>query len=250
MESSRSAPSSIVASSSCSSPGDQATSSWRKLDTAALTDASGVRRSWLTAASRAVRTRFASPSTSACAAWVRRRSRSRAAAACAARPSSTRGLTPATSPYSSRRRSSRTLSTRAGSSSPAKGARLVTGTQRPFTSSTSCADICRVASTWSSTAVGVSAPPRTARASPSSACASAELRAASAARRAARCTTLLTLIAAQTNSSRASRFCGASMLRVCNGSVKYQLSSKLAAIADSTAGQKPPTAETATTSNR
>ena len=71
----------MVASSSASSSGVQVTSVWRSVLTLALIEASGVRRSWLTAASRAVRIRFPSARASAWAACVRSRSRSRAAAA-------------------------------------------------------------------------------------------------------------------------------------------------------------------------
>ena len=64
----RSAPSSMPASSSASSSSDQATSSERSEETAALMPASGVRRSWLTAASSAVRMRLPSASSRACSA--------------------------------------------------------------------------------------------------------------------------------------------------------------------------------------
>ena len=90
--SSRSADSSMVASSAASSAGVHWTSVCRSVLTLALIDASGVRRSWLTAASSAVRIRLPSASASACAAWVRSRSRSSAAAACAAKPSSIRAV--------------------------------------------------------------------------------------------------------------------------------------------------------------
>ncbi len=57
---SRSSDSSAVASSSSRSSSPHCTSSERRLVTAALAEASGVRRSWLTAASSAVRIRSAS----------------------------------------------------------------------------------------------------------------------------------------------------------------------------------------------
>ena len=98
--------------------------------------------------------------------------------------------------------------------------------------------------------MGVSAPPSTVWASSSSDAASSRLRAACTARRAARWTTLLTATATVTNSSRASRFFGSWMVNVCSGGVKYQLSSRLAATAASTAGQKPPMTVTATTATR
>ena len=53
-----------------------------------------------------------------------------------------------------------------------------------------------------------------------------------------------------TNSTSASRFFGSAIVKVCSGSVKYQFSSKLAATAANTAGQKPPTTVTATTATR
>ena len=64
--SSRSAFCSIVASRSASSASDHSTSVCRRLLTLALIEASGVRRSWLTAASSAVRIRLPSASASAC----------------------------------------------------------------------------------------------------------------------------------------------------------------------------------------
>ena len=70
---SRSADSSMVASSSARSASVQLTSSWRRLEAAALMPASGVRRSWPTAASSAARSRSISAS-------------SRARAACSASP--------------------------------------------------------------------------------------------------------------------------------------------------------------------
>ena len=76
------------------------------------------------------------------------------------------------------------------------------------------------------------------------------LRAASASRRAARWTTLLTATATVTNSRRASRFFGSAIVKVCSGWVKYQFSSRLAATAANTAGQNPPTTVTATTATR
>ena len=104
---------------------------------------------------------------------------------------------------------------------------------------------------WPSTAAGVSAPPSTVWASASRAAASsALLRAACPARRAARCTTLLTVTATVTNSSSASRFRGSAIVKVCSGSVKYQFSSRLAVTAASTAGQKPPTTAMTTTATR
>ena len=85
--SSRSAHCSMVASSSASSSSRPAARrSGAGVLTLALIEASGVRRSWLTAASSAVRIRLPSASASAWAAWVRSRSRSSAAAAWAAKP--------------------------------------------------------------------------------------------------------------------------------------------------------------------
>ena len=103
---------------------------------------------------------------------------------------------------------------------------------------------------WRSTAAGLSSPPSTVCASASSEAASSELRAACTARRAARWTTLLTVTATVTNSIRASRFRGWSMVSVCSGGVKYQLISRLAPIAAATAGQNPPTIAMATTTTR
>ena len=61
---------------------------------------------------------------------------------------------------------------------------------------------------------------------------------------------LLTATATVTNSSSASRFLGSAMVNVCSGSVKNQLSSRLAATAASTAGQNPPTTVIVTTATR
>ena len=99
-------------------------------------------------------------------------------------------------------------------------------------------------------AAGESAPPSTVCASSSSAAASSLARAAWTARRAARWTTLLTATATVTKSSSASRFLGSLMVNVCSGSVKYQLSRRLAATAASTAGQKPPRTVIVTTATR
>ena len=96
----------------------------------------------------------------------------------------------------------------------------------------------------------MSAPPSTVWASSSSEAASLALRSASTWRRAARWTTLLTVTATVTNSSRASMLRGSAIVSVCSGRVKYQLSSRLAVIAASTAGQNPPTIATATTATR
>ena len=70
------------------------------------------------------------------------------------------------------------------------------------------------------------------------------------ARRAARCTTLLTVTATVTKSRSASRLRGSAIVSVCSGFVKYQLSSRLAVTAPRTAGQKPPTTAIATTATR
>ena len=96
----------------------------------------------------------------------------------------------------------------------------------------------------------MSAPPSTVWASASSDAASSALRAACTARRADRCTTLLTVTATVMNSIRASRLRGSAMVSVCSGGVKYQFSSRLARMAASTAGQKPPTSAMATTATR
>ena len=69
------------------SSASRSTSGWRRLDTAALMPASGVRRSWPTAASSAERSRSTSASSRAWAAWSARRWASRVrAAAAASRP--------------------------------------------------------------------------------------------------------------------------------------------------------------------
>jgi hypothetical protein len=125
-----------------------------------------------------------------------------------------------------------------------------TGTHRFATRSCSSARPPRVLVRWSRTADGVSAPPSTVWARVSSEAASSRLRAACSARRAARCTTLLTATATVTNSSRASRFFGSPIVKVCSGGVKYQLTSRLDATAASTAGQNPPTTAVATTTTR
>ena len=78
---SRSSDSSAVASSSSWSSAVQFTSGERRLVTAALADASGVRRSWLTAASSAVRIRSAAAIGLAASASAASRCWSRAAAA-------------------------------------------------------------------------------------------------------------------------------------------------------------------------
>ncbi len=53
-----------------------------------------------------------------------------------------------------------------------------------------------------------------------------------------------------TKSTRASRFFGSCMVKVCSGGVRYQLSSRLDATAARTAGQNPPTTVTVTTASR
>ncbi len=58
------------------------------------------------------------------------------------------------------------------------------------------------------------------------------------------------MTATATNSTRASRFCGESMVQVCIGGVKYQFSNRLLAMAATTDGQKPPTRVTAMTAAR
>ncbi len=78
---SRSSDSSAVASSSSRSALVQRTSGERRLVTAALAEASGVRRSWLTAVSSAVRIRSASAIGLAASASAASRCCSRAAAA-------------------------------------------------------------------------------------------------------------------------------------------------------------------------
>ena len=239
----------MVASRSAWSASDHSTSVCRRLLTLALIDASGVRRSWLTAASSAVRIRLPSASASAWAAWVRSRSRSRAAAAWAAYPASRAGVAESVCPVTSRIRSPRMSIRDAAArlpSTPLEAARI----HRPATRSCSSAWPPWVRVRCSSTAAGESAPPSTVCASSSSEAASSRARAAWTARRAARWTTLLTATATVTNSSRASSSRGCWMVKVWIGSVKYQFSSKLAATAASTAGQKPPSTVTATTTTR
>ena len=131
-------------------------------------------------------------------------------------------------------------------STPLEAAR----THRPATRSCSSACPPWVLVRCSSTAAGESAPPSTVCASSSSEAASSRARAACTARRAARWTTLLTATATVTNSSRASSSRGWAMVNVWIGTVKYQLSSRLAATAASTAGQKPPITVMATTATR
>src|SRR4051794_24173205 len=87
---SRSSDSSAVASSSARSSSSKWTSALRRLLTAAVADASGVRRSWLTALSSAVRSRSTSASAPAVSAWAASRSCRSATAACAAKASTTR----------------------------------------------------------------------------------------------------------------------------------------------------------------
>ena len=121
--SSRSAFCSMVASRSASSASDHSTSVCRRLLTEALIEASGVRRSWLTAASSAVRIRLPSASASAWAAWVRSRSRSSAAAAWAAYPASKAGVAEGSCPVTIRVRSSRMSMRVAAASTPVDAAR-------------------------------------------------------------------------------------------------------------------------------
>src|SRR3984957_14550114 len=247
--SSRSAFCSMVASRSPWSASDHSTSVCRRLLTLALIDASGVRKSWLTAASSAVRIRLPSASASAWAAWVRSRSRSRAAAAWAAYPASRAGVAESVCPVTSRIRSARMSILDAAArlpSTPLEAARI----HRPATRSCSSAWPPWVRVRCSSTAAGESAPPSTVCASSSSEAASSRARAAWTALRAARWTTPLAATATVTNSSRASSSRGCWMVKVWIGSVKYQLSSRLAATAASTAGQKPPSTVTATTTTR
>ena len=239
----------MFASRSASSSSVQCTSVCRRLLTLALMDASGVRRSWLTAASSAVRIRFPSASASAWAAWVRSRARSRAATAWAVYPASREAVALAACPRTSRARSGRTSNLITLASWPAAPLEA-TRIQRPATRSSSSAWPPWLAVRWSSTSAGVSAPPSTVCARASRDAVSFALRAASASRRAARWTTLLTATATVTNSTSASRFFGSAMVKVCSGAVKYQFSSRLAATAANTAGQNPPTTVTATTATR
>ena len=87
---SRSADSSMVATSSARSASPSSRSSERSADAAALMPASGVRRSWLTAASRAVRMLLPAARRSASAAWAASRPCCRATAACSAKATRTR----------------------------------------------------------------------------------------------------------------------------------------------------------------
>src|SRR3954447_228643 len=87
---SRSADSSMVATSSARSSSVSCSSPVRSADDAALMPASGVRRSWLTAASRAVRMLWAAASRSASAACLANRPCCSATAACSANATSTR----------------------------------------------------------------------------------------------------------------------------------------------------------------
>ena len=96
----------------------------------------------------------------------------------------------------------------------------------------------------------MSAPPSTVWARLSRDSVSFALRAASASRRAARWTTLLTATATVTNSTSASRLRGSAIVNVCSGAVKNQFSSKQAATEARTAGQKPPITVIATTATR
>ena len=208
-----------------------------------------MRRSWLTARSSAVRIRSPSASASAWAAWVRSRARSRAATACAVYPASSEVVALAACPFTSRARSGRTSNRSV--LAPGSGAPLdATMIQRPLTRSRSCAWPPWLLVRWSRTSPGVSAPPSTVWARLSSDWVSRALRDASASRRAARWTTLLTATATVTNSTSASRLRGSAIVNVCSGSVKYQFSSRQAATAANTPGQKPPTTVAATTSTR
>ncbi len=247
--SSRSALWSMVASSAAVSASLHCTSVCRRLLALALIEASGVRRSWLTAASSAVRIRFPSASASAWAACVRSRSRSSAAAAWAANPTTRPGVAAGECSATTRARSWRT-STRTAPSIASTVPLDATGTQRPETRSCSSARPPSVLVRCARTAAGVSAPPSTVCASASRDAASSLLCAACSARRAARCTTLLTATATVTNSTRASRLRGSPIVNVCSGGVKYQFSSRLDATAVSTAGQNPPTTAVVTTATR
>ena len=137
--SSRSAFCSMVASRSASSASDHSTSVCRRLLTEALIEASGVRRSWLTAASSAVRIRLPSASASAWAAWVRSRSRSSAAAAWAAYPASRAGVAEGSCPVTIRVRSDRMSMRDAAASAPSTPLEAAR-THRPATRS--CSSAC------------------------------------------------------------------------------------------------------------
>ena len=213
---SRSADSSIVASSAASSAGASCTPVWRSVLTLALMEASGVRRSWLTAASSAVRIRLPSASASAWAAWVRSRSRSRAAAAWAAKPSSSRGGDRLGLSGDDEREIGRRARD-AGRGDPAGACRrTATVIHWSPTCSASSARPPLVLVRWSSIAVGVSCPAEHGLGQRQQ-CGRvlAAARRLRTARRAARCTTLLTVTATVTNSNRASMFCGSAMVRVC-----------------------------------
>ncbi len=68
--------------------------------------------------------------------------------------------------------------------------------------------------------------------------------------RAARSTSTLTTTATRMNTRIARRFSASAIVNVRTGGVKYQFAISDAAIAEATAGQRPPIAATATTSDR
>ena len=224
-ELSRSVSSSIVARNSATSSAFHVTSSWRRLLTAALTDASGVRRSWETAARIAARRSLTSTSSAASSA-SRFSARARTAtASCATNAASTRRLSAGNR---GPRITSDVSSPRSSVSVPSSG---VDGAPTPASASTSQlpSSVSRrtdtaskpnvVRTCWtrpgSGSSSATSQPARCARAS-----ASARPRCASARRRAARLTSPLTTAATATNTKIANRCSGSAIVHVWIGGTK------------------------------
>src|SRR5512133_823475 len=207
--SSRSVCWSIVASSSAVASGGSATSSWSSPVTAVLIDASGVRRSWETAANSAVRSWLASASRVASAAALLSRRLSKATASWSVNALSTRRSSPArrrpvsaSVVWGSSSTASVAYSGRIGAVWPATASMRQPCRSRRSRVTESSPKVTRSCSTssgrgsWPCSSV----PPRRASAS-----ASARARVASAVRRAARSTRALTTPATAMKTTKANR---------------------------------------------
>ena len=250
---SRSASTSIVSrrARACSSVNE--TSAESRLDDEALIDASGVRRSWLTAASSAVRSSLPCMRASAAAASACSRRVSRATASWAAKAPSTSRSAP--SEVGARDAQLDTLREREGERLRARGRRA----HRPRRGPPGRGRL-RTTAAWSSrnratrlaSSSGIGSPLRSSDpAMPARASASPRARVASAARRAATSTSVLTTPATSRNAATAAR---SRSLRIVNvwmrlGEEPVERSPNPATAAKA-AGQMPPTVAATTTSMR
>ncbi len=262
----------MPASSSAVSAASNTTSGWRRLDTAALIAASGVRRSWLTPASRAVRSALLSAARRARPASRCSRRASSTVDACAANASSSR-RSRARSGRSGADRATRAMSSPTGTRmSPSSGrshgrspteARTDQSSSRPPCpvspavvplpvprSSTVTDVVPKVSATWCSSASRASRLRIIVEVITASARASASLSAASWLRRAAASTTQATAAPRPTDTSTATPTGQLLTARLPRGSVKNTSTSTPPATAHSSAGRNPPTRATTTVAAR